>query len=73
MDEVLKNLEARDDNIYRVIFESEPIDASIRRAGSGGVNQCRTDHQYNPKAGRIIESYLYSKQILRRNRNTGEE
>ena len=25
MDEVLKNLETRDDNIYRVIFESEPI------------------------------------------------
>lgn len=39
MDEVLKNLETRDDNIYRVIFESEPIDASIRRAGSGGVNR----------------------------------
>ena len=39
MDEGLKNLETRDDNIYRVIFESEPIDASIRRAGSGGVNR----------------------------------
>lgn len=39
LDEVLKNLENRDDNIYRVIFESEPIDASIRRAGSGGVNK----------------------------------
>lgn len=39
MDEMLKNLEIRDDNIYRVIFESEPIDASIRRAGSGGVNR----------------------------------
>lgn len=39
LDEVLKNLETRDDNIYRVIFESEPIDASIRRAGSGGINK----------------------------------
>lgn len=39
LDEVLKNLETRDDNIYRVIFESEPIDANIRRAGSGGVNK----------------------------------
>lgn len=36
---VLKNLESRDDNIYRVIFETEPIDAAIRRAGSGGVNK----------------------------------
>lgn len=38
LDGVLKNLEERDDNIYRVIFETEPIDASIRRAGTGGVN-----------------------------------
>lgn len=39
LDGVLKNLEARDDNVYRVIFETEPIDATIRRAGSGGVNK----------------------------------
>ena len=39
MDEVLKNLETRDDNIYRVIFETEPIPSTIRRAGSGGVDQ----------------------------------
>lgn len=39
LDQILKNLESRDDNIYRVIFETEPIDASIRRAGTGGVNK----------------------------------
>ena len=39
LNKVLKNLENRDDNIYRVIFESDPIDVSIRRAGSGGVNK----------------------------------
>ncbi len=39
LDNILKNLENRDDNIYRVIFESEPIDGSIRRAGSGGINK----------------------------------
>ncbi len=39
LDAVLKNLENRDDNVYRMIFESEPIDASIRRAGSGGTNK----------------------------------
>lgn len=39
LDNVLKDLENRDDNIYRVIFESDPIDISIRRAGSGGVNK----------------------------------
>lgn len=39
LDAVLKNLEERDDNIYRVIFETEPIDDAIRRAGTGGVNK----------------------------------
>ena len=39
LDEVLKNLENRDDNLYRVIFESDPIASSIRRAGSGGSNR----------------------------------
>lgn len=35
---VLKALEQRDDNIFRVVFEADPIPSSIRRAGSGGVN-----------------------------------
>lgn len=33
---VLNELQDRDDNIYRVIFESEPIPKSIREAGFGG-------------------------------------
>jgi murein DD-endopeptidase MepM/ murein hydrolase activator NlpD len=33
---VLKTLEERDNNIYRVIFEAEPIPGDIRRAGFGG-------------------------------------
>lgn len=36
---VLNDLQKRDDNIYRVIFEAEPIPNSIRRAGFGGVNR----------------------------------
>ncbi len=52
LDEVLRNLEQRDDNIYRVIFEAEPIDASIRRAGSGGVS--RYDHLKNMKESELL-------------------
>ena len=37
--EILKDLEIRDDNIYRVIFEAEPINKSIRDGGFGGVNR----------------------------------
>jgi hypothetical protein len=36
---VLKDLEDRDDNIYRVVFEAEPINENIREAGYGGVNR----------------------------------
>lgn len=36
---VLDDLEDRDDNIYRVIFEAEPIPDAIREAGYGGVDR----------------------------------
>lgn len=38
---MLTSLQERDDNVYRVIFEAEPIPASIRDAGVGGVNRYR--------------------------------
>ncbi|MGY6561561.1 MAG: peptidoglycan DD-metalloendopeptidase family protein [Luteibaculaceae bacterium] len=38
---VLGDLQNRDDNIYRVIFEAEPIPESVRKAGIGGVNRYR--------------------------------
>ena len=36
---VLDDIQDRDDNIYRVIFEADPIPKSIRKAGYGGVNR----------------------------------
>ncbi len=36
---VLSDLQQRDDNIYRVIFEAEPIPSSVREAGYGGVDR----------------------------------
>lgn len=36
---VLNDLQDRDDNIYRVIFEAEPIPNSIRQAGFGGTDR----------------------------------
>jgi murein DD-endopeptidase MepM/ murein hydrolase activator NlpD len=38
-EKVLQDMEERDDNIYRVIFEAEPISSGIRNAGVGGVNR----------------------------------
>jgi murein DD-endopeptidase MepM/ murein hydrolase activator NlpD len=39
MSSVLDDIQQRDDNIYRIIFEAEPIPKSIREAGFGGVNR----------------------------------
>ena len=36
---VISDLQERDDNIYRVIFEAEPLPASVREAGFGGANR----------------------------------
>ena len=36
---VLEDVQRRDDDIYRVIFEAEPISDNIRKAGFGGVNR----------------------------------
>jgi murein DD-endopeptidase MepM/ murein hydrolase activator NlpD len=46
MGEVLKGLEERDDNIYRVIFEAEAIPQSIRNAGTGGSYKYRELKNY---------------------------
>lgn len=36
---VLEDIEMRDENVYRVIFQADSIPNSIRRAGFGGVNR----------------------------------
>lgn len=35
----LVNIQEKDDNIYRLVFESEPIPASVREAGFGGTDK----------------------------------
>ncbi len=44
---LLDELSERDDNIYRVIFEAEPIPKSIRQAGYGGVDRYANLEGYN--------------------------
>lgn len=43
---ILRGLQVRDDNIYRVIFEAEPIPESVREAGFGGSNKYRALELY---------------------------
>ena len=39
IDELLAEMQDRDDNIYRMIFEADPIPTSVRKAGYGGINR----------------------------------
>ena len=43
---VLDDMADRDDNIYRVIFESEPIPTEARKAGYGGVDRYKNLEGY---------------------------
>lgn len=41
LEAVLNDVRRRDDNIYRVILEADPLPESMRQAGVGGVNRYR--------------------------------
>ncbi len=45
--QVLGDIQERDNNVYRTIFEAEPIPASIRQAGYGGVDRYKALQGYN--------------------------
>ncbi|MEX0966846.1 MAG: M23 family metallopeptidase [Bacteroidia bacterium] len=50
---VLDNLEERDVDIYRVIFEAEPLPRSVRQAGYGGIEKYRS-----------LDGYINSESIV---------
>jgi hypothetical protein len=41
VERVLADVRRRDDNVYRVIFEADPIPSEVRQAGFGGANRYR--------------------------------
>ncbi|MCM5661540.1 M23 family metallopeptidase [Galbibacter mesophilus] len=47
MEEVLANIEDRDNNIYRLYFEASPIPAEQRNAGFGGINRYKKLEGFN--------------------------
>ncbi len=52
--EVVEELQYRDDNIYRIIFEAEPVPTGIRKAGYGGVDRYAK-----------LDGYLYSQLLIK--------
>ena len=49
VESVLEDIELRDENIYRTIFQADSIPKSIRRAGFGGVNRYQHLEDMNNK------------------------
>jgi murein DD-endopeptidase MepM/ murein hydrolase activator NlpD len=47
VEEVLKDLEDRDDNIYRAIFETEPLPRAMRYGGTGGSDKYAVFDSYD--------------------------
>jgi len=48
--EVLGDIQERDNNVYRTIFEAEPIPVTIRQAGFGGIDRYKELQGYNNSA-----------------------
>jgi len=53
---ILADLENRDDNIYRTIFEAEPIPDNLRKAGIGGVNRYKNLEKFKGDADIVIST-----------------
>ena len=54
MDDMLGVLQEKDDQVYRTVFEAEPIPETVREAGSGGVLKYRN----------LLESDLENKELV---------
>lgn len=64
LNEVLDELHYRDGNIYRVLFESDPIPSEVWQAGAGGVNRYRNLEKYDN--GELMKSLSVKVDKLRR-------
>jgi len=55
VENVLEDLQKTDDNLYRTIFEAEPITSTLRDGGMGGVNRYEALEGYN-NSNLVIET-----------------
>jgi hypothetical protein len=55
IENVLEDLQKTDDNLYRTIFEAEPIPVTLRQGGVGGVNRYKSLEGYR-NSNLVIET-----------------
>jgi hypothetical protein len=61
---VLEDLQNRDDNIYRMIFEAEPVNDNVRKAGYGGED--RYARYAGMENGALLESTAKKLDVISR-------
>ena len=69
---MFQDIQQRDDNLYRVVFQADPISGEIRKAGSGGTN--RYEHLNNLANSDLViytsqKLYLLNKQLYIQSRS----
>ncbi|MGF1639156.1 MAG: M23 family metallopeptidase [Cyclobacteriaceae bacterium] len=57
--EMMRSLQDRDDNVYRIIFEADPIPSTIREAGVGGVDRYRDLFESQSRREELIVSTFH--------------
>ena len=63
IEDVLADIQQRDSNIYRTIFESEPVPQTVLRAGFGGVNRYEALENYS-SSDLMIENTKRTEMLL---------
>lgn len=66
LQQILGNIEDRDDNIYRVVLGAEPFDKAVREAGIGGVDRYAAIKDKNLSQEDLIISVREQTDLLRR-------
>ncbi|WP_194775628.1 M23 family metallopeptidase [Pararhodonellum marinum] len=66
LNSMITDLQDRDDNLYRVLFESEPIPSSIRKAGYGGSDRFKEIKEKGLNQEKMIVSVFESVEQLKK-------
>jgi len=64
IEDVLADIQQRDSNIYRTIFESEPVPQTVLRAGFGGANRYEALENYS-NSKLMVENTMRSEILLK--------
>ncbi len=65
LEKVIEHLEETDDNLYRTIFEAEPIPDAVRQGGIGGINRYKELEGFD-NSSIVVETARSLDQLMKR-------